>query len=186
MNSIKFFILTPLLIMIFVSCSKEKDPPQPKNSSSGGGTSTCNSGYTGTNCTTQITPSAIRVNKVVVTKFTQYDGGSNWDVLDVGDSRPDLYITLSLGPSILLTSNYFQDVNYFQNYTFNSSGKFPFDIVVPTSQFTIRAYDYDSGTDDFMGGVIFTPYYNTNNFPTVITLDAGGSVAFQLHVSYYF
>ena len=179
-NYVNGFLII-FFILIFISCTKEKDTPVPVKP-----TSTCPTGYTGTNCGTQITPSKIRINKITITRFPQYDGGSNWDVLDIGDSRPDVYVTLSLNSTVLLTSNYYQDANYYQDYDFSNSPTFPFDIVLPNTQFTIRAWDYDTGADDYIGGINFTPYSSTGGFPSIINIDGGGAVSFQLHVTYFY
>ena len=190
MKTIINTFITTLIIVSFtlISCSKDEDTPKPQTvtpPTTTAPTSTCPTGYTGTDCLTQITPSKIRINKIIVTRFPQFNGTSTWDIFDIGGSNPELYVSLRLGTSILFNTGYYEDADYLLNYEFTGS-YLPYDIVLPTSQFTIRAYDYDTGSDDFMGGVIFTPYNSSNSFPSIITIDGGGSVEFKLYVSYFF
>jgi hypothetical protein len=174
-------------ILVTFGCTKEKDTPAPAPVPAP--TSTCPTGYTGTNCATQITPSKIRITKVTVVKFPQFDGGSNWDIADIGDSRPELFVQFSRGSSVLFSTGYFQDANYNQSYywdAINTPTIFPYDILIPTSQHTISAYDYDTGTNDFIGGFNFTPYSSSGGFPSTLVIQNGGSLEFRLDVTYIF
>jgi hypothetical protein len=95
---------------------------------------------------------------------------------------------MSIGSSILFSTGYYQDANYNQTYDFdatNTTSIFPYEILVPTSQYTISIYDYDTGTDDFMGGFNFTPYSSTNGFPSVINLTSS-NLEFKIYVTYIF
>jgi hypothetical protein len=58
-----------------------------------------------------------------------------------------------------------------------------------TSNYTLNLYDYDDQLtpDDFMGGVVFTPYDDENGFPDKLVLGpGGGKVFFILHITYVF
>src|SRR5690606_26460303 len=99
---------------------------------------------------------------------------------------PDIFPELSKSYAVLWkSSTYYEDANPSNVYSFNISPAI--DLTEPKDQYIIRLYDYDSGlfeSDDFMGGIIFTPYSGSNGFPSVITVDANGDVAFKLHLSY--
>jgi len=187
MKTIKRTLILALMasIISLVGCKKDKDAPKPNNTSSPPQTSTCDEGYTGANCQTQITPSKIRITKITVTKFPQYDNGSPWDNIDIGDSRPELFVEFLIGSTSLFSTGYYQDANYNQSYDFTGSSYLPFDIISPTSSYTIRAWDYDTGANDYIGGFIFTPYHSTNGFPSIIYVSSS-TLEFKIYVSYYF
>lgn len=147
------------------------------------GACVCPQGFTGANCSQQVTPNSMRITSIKVTRFPATDNGAGWDLT----SGPDIYPNLSLGATVVWDSpNYNENANPSLVYTFTPSPA----IVLsnPTSQYTLRLYDYDDlDADDFMGGVNFTPYSSTNGFPSEINLDPpGGPVAFQITVSYVF
>ncbi len=144
---------------------------------------TCPTGYTGSSCSTQITPSKIIVSKIEVIRFPATDAnGAGWDLT----SGADIYPEISYNGSVVYTSStYYTDANPNSIYVFDLSPSF--DVHNPLSTYTIRLYDYDNlDADDYMGGITFTPYESSNNFPSVITIDAGGAVAFKLHLTYIF
>jgi hypothetical protein len=64
----------------------------------------------------------------------------------------------------------------------------PITITHVTGEHTIQLLEFDDVlTHEWMGGILFTPYWsNTNHFPAKIELDAGSGVAFTLNVEYVF
>lgn len=187
----RFFIALTALILTFTisSCKKDEstnpvDPCDNISCLNGGycanGQCVCPQGYKGADCSQQITPSKIRITKIEVTRFPATDNGAGWDLT----SGPDIFPTILLGNNVVWDSpDYFQDANPGTTYTFTPSPAI--ELTSPTSQYTIRLYDYDDiDADDFMGGILFYPYYSTNKFPSVLTIDAGGAVAFKLYLSY--
>ena len=184
------FIVTSLFLSTLVLNSCKKDDPEPVDPCenvtclNGGtcvnGACDCADGYSGPSCADQITPIKIRISTIKITDFPQYDGGSSWDF----GSGPDIYVELLLGNTTIHEQpTMFENANATQDYTYTPSSLV--DLTDATAQYTIRLYDYDSGSDDdFMGGILFYPYSNTNGFPTTINLDAGGDVTFELTVSY--
>jgi len=81
-----------------------------------------------------------------------------------------------------MSSIYYENASQ-TTYSFNISPTY--DITSPNEQYTVRLYDYDSSdADDFMGGIIFYPYSNDNGFPSTLSIDGGGDVAFKLYFSY--
>jgi hypothetical protein len=61
----------------------------------------------------------------------------------------------------------------------------PIDITSPKDRHTIRLLDYDVITDDYMGGIQFSPYTENNDFPTKIVLSVG-NVGFDIELDYDF
>lgn len=188
MKKLKLIVFITSFVLMY-GCQKEKDTPTPSETTPPP-TSTCPTGYTGTNCVIQITPSSIRINKIKVTKFPQYNSGNNWDgCCDIGDYKPDLYITLKNSSSVLLSTGYFQDSDYYQTYEFNSgnTSSLPYYISDVSSLLTISVYDKENiVSDELIGGYNFFLYSNTNGFPTVMTLGAGGNITFEFQVTYIF
>jgi len=123
----------------------------------------------------------MRITSITVTSFPATDGGAGWDLT----SGADIFPILSLGGTTLWNSpNYVTNANPSNEYLFTPSPSIV--LSSPTSQYTLRLYDYDSPSpDDYMGGVNFTPYNSTSGFPTTINLaPSGAAVTFRLTVSY--
>lgn len=140
----------------------------------------CPDGYSGSDCSQQVTPDRIRITKIDITRFPATYNGAGWDL----SSGPDIYPELSKGSTTLYSaSNFFQNADPSNDYSFDLVPAI--DMNEPNDQYSIRLFDYDDfDADDFMGGIIFTPYSSNNGFPSTINLDAGGDVAFTLHVTY--
>jgi len=117
-----------------------------------------------------------------VTKFPATDNGAGWDLT----SGPDIYITLFYNQNIVYQhSTHYSDASPNDSYDFHPDINLYFDN--PLDEYSIVLYDFDSfDSDDFMGGVRFTPYFNTNNFPNILYIDAGGEVSFEVSVNYVF
>ncbi len=172
-----------VLTTAFVSC--EKDPCQTVTCLNGGtcvnGQCLCPEGYTGADCSQQVTPSKIRVTKIEITKFPPAtDNGAGWDLTSGADIYPAIY---KGSTELYSPTNFYQNADPSLTYSFDVSPVL--DLNDPQDQYQIDLYDYDDfDADDFMGGIIFTPYSNNNGFPDIIDLDAGGAVAFKVHVNY--
>tara|TARA_R110001592_G_scaffold25382_3_gene96386 strand:- start:212 stop:757 length:546 start_codon:yes stop_codon:yes gene_type:complete len=181
MKNLKNISILMLMLnaFFFTGCKKDDDTPKPSTVTTP--TSNCPTGYTGTNCNTQITPDKIRITKITVTRHPALDGGTSWDLT----SDADIYVELAISGTSFYTSGIYQNANSTLDYEFTNG--LPLDLISPTSNYEIRLYD-DDGTsaDDYMGGISFVPYSNSNGFPTTLTIDGGGTVAFNLNVSYIF
>ncbi|MFT7163111.1 MAG: hypothetical protein ACI9GZ_004312 [Bacteroidia bacterium] len=143
----------------------------------------CAEGYTGPSCASQITPQSIKISRIDVTNFPQVESnGAGWDLT----SGPDIYPELSKDGSILWAAPiFFQNASASQDYTFEITPNITLN--EPTDQYTIWLKDFDDfDADDYMAGIIFTPYSSTNGFPSQVNLDAGGGVSFTVYYSYVF
>lgn len=168
-------------IITLGSC--EKDPCESTVCLNGGycanGECVCPDGYTGADCSQQKTPTQIKISKIEITRFPATSSGAGWDLT----SGPDIYLQLSLGSTTIWESGYYQNADPSFSYSFDLNPIIS--LTNPNDQYTIRLLDFDDfDPNDFMGGINFTPYNNSNEFPTVLTIDAGGTVAFKFYVSY--
>ncbi len=200
--------ITLLFIVIIVfGCSKDSPNSNVVNCTPilclNGGTSTpdcgctCPQGYTGSNCSTQILPTSIKITKIKVKYFSNYDNGSNWDVTfpTAVNASPDIYVTLQNSNNIEL----FNSPTYFENAISNGITTWDFipatPITIPFTYFNslkIRLYDYDGavsnvndGIDDLMASSIFNIYSSTGGFPTTINLlDSSTPIGYELTLQY--
>lgn len=143
------------------------------------GTCECPLGYTGEDCGFQVTPYKIVLKSIRVTDFPATDGPYSWDA----GSDPDIYPTIYKNDNLIFESSaYFVDAYHGDIFEFNMD----FDLTKPLDTYAILLYDYDSvGEDDFMSGIEFVPYHDTNGFPNEIHLSAGG-MSVTLVVEYVF
>lgn len=186
-NPGKHLFMLAFLLITF-SCKKENaDPCANTVCLNGGhcvnGDCVCPEGYGGADCSQQITPRKIKITKIEVTKFpATNDNGGGWDLTN----GPDIYLQLLKGDAQVWKSSDTYDYQNASPSTIHTIEISPsVDLTEPNDEYTIILYDYDDfDADDFMGGIIFTPYTNSNGFPSVVTLDANGGVAFKLYLSY--
>jgi hypothetical protein len=185
--NLSYWLLAVVFSLAVVSCQKNDADPCDKTVCLNGGHCAngeciCPEGYGGADCSQPITPKKIKISKIEVTKFPATDNGAGWDLT----SGPDIYLQLLKGDGSIWKSSTtydYQNADPSKAYSFDITPSV--DLTEPQDQYTIILYDYDDlDAADFMGGIIFTPYSKSKGFPSVITLDAGGTVAFKLHVSY--
>lgn len=180
----KFMFKSVLVLMIsssIFSCSSDdSETTEP---------TICSTGYTGTDCTTQITPTRIIISKIRVKMFPNTNSGSNWDV----GSAPDIFVRLGRGDGsastvTLFTSDYISDALSDGTNFFDFTPSTPIELLFPTQQHALLLGDYDSSSaNELMGGLVFNPYSSTNGFPTTITLNNSSiPLRFELTVSYVF
>jgi len=174
--------LTTLLAIIFTACNDNSTDAESLTCLNGGtnvgGECECTQGYTGNTCNQQKTPDVITVSEIIVTKFpSTRDDGGGWDP----SSGPDIFPVISRNSqTVWQTSKYYDNASSQNTYSFSPNIQF----TEPNQQYQVDLYDYDNTGSDLMGGVISVPYSSDNGFPSTIVYDAGGSVAFELEVSY--
>lgn len=141
----------------------------------------CAEGYTGADCSNEVTPSSMRITRIVVTNFTN----SGWDTFPA--SSPDIYVTVGTGSNCSTNlydfgNSFYQDAYPGPDYTFTPNS--PIVISNPTSPIAICLYDEDISGDDYMAGVYLNPYEDGANFPA--TRDISGSgFSCTVHLTYF-
>jgi hypothetical protein len=190
-----------IVVMLFVSCSSDSgDTPCTPIACLNGGTSTadcgcdCPEGFTGSNCSTQITPTQIKITKIRVKKFPNLrPNGSNWDVFALpGWERPDIFPALFpfQGTSVLFVGTPISDSFSYGNDSFDFIPTTPIVITQINQQFTLILYDDDSTTinpnsSEQMGGFNFYIYDSSGGFPTTLPINnSTSSYGFELTLSY--
>ncbi len=182
-----------VVVMLFVSCSSDSgDTPCVPISCLNGGTSTadcgcdCPTGFTGSNCETQITPTQVKITKIRVTKFpdTKPNGGW-WDILPNSDA--DIYLTLenSSLTTIWTSPTYYSDATGIGTFYYDFVPTTP--IIFPnlSSGYIMNIYDRDTIGNEFIDFVAFNPYSSSGGFPTTKTFtNASSSFSFQLTLEY--
>ncbi|MCB9295542.1 MAG: hypothetical protein H6559_20815 [Lewinellaceae bacterium] len=181
------YTLILLLAVFFSNCKKETtqaDLCQGVICLNGGncvnGDCNCPLQWTGSDCSQEKVPIKMKVGNIKITTFPPTTtSGAGWDIFD----GPDVYIVISRNNTSEYESGFVEDLT--GNYTWSSN----FEFSDPTATYSISVYDYDDGlsTDDFMGGINFTPYRPGEKFPTSFTLDCGNCVvSFQFTDVTYF
>lgn len=202
MKTIVTKIVIVLTLGLFIGCSSDTLIPCIPVSCKNGGLSTsncgctCPQGYIGTDCSLQATPSKITITKITVRTFSNFDNGSNWDVLFPTSSNApaDIYVKIKN----LVGSDFYSSTTYYANAisdgtkTFDFVPATPLEVTNAYSAFTFQLFDYDfadsninDGVDDLMAAKVFSVYSPTGGFPSTLTItDSSSSLSFQLTLSY--
>ncbi|MEP7195407.1 MAG: hypothetical protein ABI851_02740 [Saprospiraceae bacterium] len=180
---IEILICISFIIAIY-SCNKEDittiDPCQNVTCLNGGycdnGHCVCMAGYTGPDCSLQLTPSQLTILKVELIGFPATNSGAEWDL----NSGPDIYAAISFsGINIWASTKQFENANPSSIYEFIPANG----LVVsnPKSNYMIRLYDHDElDSDDLMGEINFIPDSRVGGLQTIKMTDANGSLTFRL------
>ena len=122
----------------------------------------------------------MKVGKIELTNFPPTAaGGAGWDTFD----GADVYLVILKGGVEVYETNEVENLTGDHQFTVN------FEFSDPTATYQIAVYDYDYGitTDDFIGGLSFTPYKPGAGFPSSYPLSCTGCVvAFQFTGVQYF
>lgn len=143
----------------------------------------CPSGFYGTNCQNQQTPSAFRVNQIVVTSWPATNNQGQiaypWDSNGTG---PDIFFRFGLGTTPYVTTGY---INNCQpgtalSYTAqNDPSHFPFALGCGTT-YDLKIMDEDGTQDQVMLDSSINVASYGNGLPTTIDLSTG-DYTFKLH-----
>ncbi len=198
----KFILKSTVLLVIIaavLSCSSDSSSECIPITCLNGGLSTadcgcdCPLGYSGENCSNQITPTKIIISKIRVSIFPNTDSGGNaWDL---SSGAADISMIVSRDNSgaaiaIWTATTYYPDVvsNGVNFYDFTPLT--PIEVTQVSIPHYIELLDYDGAdtfpsANDTMGVIAFYPYVQANGFPTTITL-ANDSLPlrFELTLSY--
>ena len=173
------------MFIAFSGCSSDNDS-EPEQM-------ICPNGFTGSDCSTKLTPSKIFINKVVIQAFPGVTpSGELWDTgEDTSEFRPDLLILIKQGTAgtpIYITplENIKVDANPSSDYTFTISPGLV--ITQPLDLYGIEVGDFDGSIEssDLMVNKSFNVYdAETNGFPSFITItDAATTFQAQIYLSY--
>lgn len=194
MKKIKSYLILMLWGLLLLGGSfacKKTDPCESKTCLNGGtcdsGNCNCTERWTGETCGTQKTPTSIKLTKLELTKYpAKTTTGGNWDPSD----GPDVYMKIYKGTTLIWTGPVFPlplDPVSGQNPVFFPATK-P-ELTSPAEEYTIELWDKDSApdTDDFMGGLKFKAYTETNNFPESLRIECTGcSTGYKVDLEYIF
>lgn len=192
-------ITLSLLLFITTSCSSDDsdDACTPIECLNGGIETVdcgcdCPEGYSGTDCSTQITPSSITILRVNVKKFPdRKPNGDRWDtgLFGIGGSDADLQLDiLNANGNVIYISEALvdrassgncDDTNYFFPAVQLSGEQI-------SSQLTFALYDEDPNDWEFMGGWQIGGLYSSNNgFPDTITIgECSDNIVFEVELDY--
>ena len=172
----KSFLKIPLLLLFIFSfsCSETDDDCTPVNCTNGGSQTVdcqcdCLDGFSGFDCSVQLTPTTIKITKIVVKKFPDTDDGDFWDSLDLSDA--DIYIQVTEGLFNIIYDHPFYIPNASGlNVEYEFIPESPINLTSFLSVNYIDLYDYDEfNSDDLISILGFIPYESSGGFPTTIT-----------------
>jgi hypothetical protein len=181
---------------IFSSCSKDSESCAPiacynqgvANANCG---CDCPTGFTGTDCSTLITPKRILVDKIRVVSFPNYKpDGSKWDI-GTGSENPDIvpYFAMDSGATALFAGNSMYNVSSTGKDVYDFTPVSPIVITDLNAKYSLLLYDDDTITTpsyEFMGGWDFTIYSSElKKFPKILGIGSGnGIVKFEIYLTY--
>lgn len=167
-----------LLLIFIVSCSKDdnNDACSPINCLNGGTQTVncgcdCPDGFSGSDCSTKLTPSSIKITKVDVKKFPDTNNGNWWDILPNSDA--DIYFTIQNESQVEI---YEHPTKYEDASGLNITYPFTLDPALTINNVTNfhRIYLYDDDgllAHDLIDHIIFKPYDSLREgFPTNLTI----------------
>lgn len=190
MKRIIYVMIVLLGSVTFLSCNSEEAEPENKivdpcenvtclnDGYCYNGNCICPEGYTGEDCSEEVEPTSIKIDKISIYRFPETDNGSSWDLT----SGADIYIKVNREGNELYKSSYWENAE--QSFVYNA---FPTDLSFTAmyDEYIFYVYDDDGSlAPDFMGGVSIFPYKIWGGFPETLNLDAGGNVAFHIELSY--
>ncbi len=165
------------MFVAFLGCSGSED------------STNCPQGFTGSDCSTKITPTKMFITKIVVNQYPLLTSNSQyWDTgEDTSEFQPDIVLALTFADGTSIVND---DIRT------DSSGAATFQIVptlaladVNEDLILFSVLDYDGGdgsTSDIMAQKYIQLYDNEGSvFPSVIhVVDVGQLLQAEIHVSY--
>lgn len=183
MTLFRICTLSIILSLSLLSCGSDDpcDNITCEYGSCANGECDCDEMHEGPSCAKQKTPSKIVIRKVIAKNVpSSKSDGTGWDI----GSSYDPYFILFEGDNAIYTSTFPTDFGVNQPIEYRNVN---IEITDVMDQHTIALYDKDGlSNDDFIGGYYFMPYSTTNNFPSVIDIDLGNDLGFELYIEYQF
>ena len=192
-------ILGLITVTTIVSCSSEASSCTPIDCQNGGDSTSdcgcnCVSGFGGIDCSAKFTPTAVKITKVEILSFPEFDyaHSTDWDPTESGlNKRPDIYYTIYQNSAYIDTSfpNWIENADVNQDYTFTLST--PFSITAINAPIIIELRDYNivGNTYDIMGATLPDFIYDPSDitFPqTMILENIPANIQVKLYLSYEF
>lgn len=186
-------LLVLLLVFFLFGCSSDSgDTPCVPISCLNGGTSTpdcgcdCPQGYTGSDCSTQVTPLLVKITNIRVTKFPDTTPNGNWWDTSPSNSDADIFLTLeNINYSTIWTSNNFTDSTGIGTFAYNFVPTTPIIITNFTSGYYMNIWDKDTLSSEIIAVTLFNPYSSIGGFPTTKTFtNSTSTFSFELTLSY--
>ena len=146
----------------------------------------CPQGFTGANCSTQITPTKINISKIEIFNYSVVDPYAvtgYWDYAPI--SNPDLAIVITdtYTSTILTDTSNVPYIDALPNTTYTYTYQ-SFPITNVNDLFKIELRDIDpNNTYESMSAKYFTIYDSHNSFPSVISI-VDGDTTYKIYVSY--
>ncbi len=188
MKNLLFSRIFFIAVAGFVLLGCKKDPCETVKCENGGycanGSCVCPPGFTGADCSQQKTPTVMFITRIdLLNTPPTADGGSAWDDSEgPGLSFADPYLVFERDFTTLYETDYSYDRDYNQVVTYTPTS--PIAINSPNSRHLVDVYDFDVfNSDDYMGGIEFTPYSSTNRFPSSQVITAG-NISMRLYYTY--
>ena len=183
-----------VVVMLSVSCSSDSgDTPCTPSACLNGGTSTadcgcdCPQGFTGSNCSTQITPTQEKITSISVPKFPDATPNGNWWDTTPSNSDADIFLTIeNINNTTIWTSpTYYTDATGIGTLSYNFVPTTPIIITNFTSGYYMNIWDKDTLSSEFIDLVLFNPYNSSGGFPTTKTFtNSTSTFSFQLTLEY--
>lgn len=201
MKTLRLLLLISLFTAALTGCDKDDEDdrllgsdPCPNTTCQNGGTlitsncsCDCPTGFIGTNCQNQITPTSFTLTRIDVTEWPYLDNNSEY--WDADNSAPYPRVEINLGTSPFLHSGHFQNPSAESILSYGSSNdpnNFPRTLNVNTT-YDFRVYDNDPlNSDDLMLNSQFKLLDFSNGLPSVVTFFYSSGWEFKLHGTWNF
>lgn len=147
---------------------------------------TCETGYTGSSCTTEKTPTSMTITKIQVNSFEPTkSNGTTWDF---AYGKADIYPVVYVGSLPIFDGSSLRILSASSQSTHIFNLPAPITISYPTSTHVVKLFDYDAtSANEDIGGFSFTPYTNGQKFPSTILLtNPASNNSYTLYVTYNF
>jgi len=194
MKTIRTWIYAATMASFAISCSSDSGSGECETISCQNGgffvncQCDCPVGYTGINCSDEVTPSKVWITKVRVKKFANSDGITGWD--GPGTS-PDIRLEIQKGAtSVFLSNSYFANVLSTGNDAYDFTLTNPIETTPGNSILNVILLDYDQEDavptdDDYMGSAYFSPFNDFSGFPASMNVDdPSGNYRFEVFMTY--
>ena len=186
-----------LSLLLIFSCSSDNENSCTPVACLNGGTQTadcacdCPDGYSGSDCSSQLTPTSIRILRLNVKKFPNTtENGNVWDEIAIGSAtNPDLQLDIRNSSDEVIYSSDVLDDRISSGNCDDENYFYPDILLVGsdvTSPLDFFLYDEDTTGWEYIGGSVNVVLYNSdNNFPNTLILgECSGIGVFEIYVEY--